>query len=197
MVLDVEPVADLLAVTVDGQRLAGEGIVDAQRDELFREVVGAVVVGAVGGERRQAVGVVVGADSFEQAEGADDVGLDEVFRAMDAAVDVRFGGEINDGARLVLGEQPGDKIEIADVALDEEVARVAAQGCEVLEIAGVGEHVEDEDGFIGLGQRVEDEVAADEASTAGDENSHIYSTVTDLARFRGLSTSVPLTSAAW
>ena len=33
---------------------------DAERDELFREMVGAVVVGAVGGEYRQAVGVVVG-----------------------------------------------------------------------------------------------------------------------------------------
>jgi hypothetical protein len=61
VVLDVEPVADLLAVAVDGQRLAGQGVVDDQRDELFREVVGTVVVGAVGGQHRQAVGVVVGA----------------------------------------------------------------------------------------------------------------------------------------
>ena len=29
---------------------------------------------------------------------------------------------------LVLGEQPGDQVDVADVALDEEVARVAAQG---------------------------------------------------------------------
>ena len=82
--------------------------------------------------------VPVGADSFEQAEGADDVGLDEVFRAVNAAVDVRFGGKIDDGARLVLGKQPGDEIEVADVALDEEVARVAIQGGEVFEIAGIG-----------------------------------------------------------
>jgi hypothetical protein len=31
VVLDVEPVADLLAVAVDGQRLAGQGVVDDQR----------------------------------------------------------------------------------------------------------------------------------------------------------------------
>ena len=61
MVFDIEPVADLLAVAVDGQRLAGQRVEDDQRDELFREVVGAVVVGAVGGEHRQAVGVVPGA----------------------------------------------------------------------------------------------------------------------------------------
>ena len=191
MVFHIEPVADLLTVAVDGQRLAGQGVVDAERDELFREVVGAVVVGAVGGEHRQAVGVVVGAhevvagglarrvrairfvamgfseggvvffqrtvdfvggdvenaeaglrigfkavpvgaNGFKQAEGADDIGLDEVFRAVNAAVDVRFGGEIDDGAGLMLSEEFGDEVEVADVALDEKMARVTLQGGEVL-----------------------------------------------------------------
>jgi hypothetical protein len=36
-------------------------------------------------------------------EGADDVGLDEIFGAMNAAVNVRFGRKINNGARLVFG----------------------------------------------------------------------------------------------
>jgi hypothetical protein len=56
----VQPVAHLLAVAVDRQRLAGQRIVDHQRDQLFREVVGTVVVRAVGGQHRQAVGVVIG-----------------------------------------------------------------------------------------------------------------------------------------
>ena len=60
MVFDVEPVADLLSIAVHRQGLAGERIDDHQRDELFREVIGAVVVAAVSGEHRQAVGVVVG-----------------------------------------------------------------------------------------------------------------------------------------
>jgi len=63
--------------------------------------------------------VPVDAHCFEQAEGADDVGLDEVFRTLDAAVDVRFGSEIDDGVRVVFGEQPGNAVEVADVALDE------------------------------------------------------------------------------
>ena len=71
--------------------------------------------------------VPVGAHGFEQAEGADDVGLDEVFRAVDAAVDVGFGGKIDDGAGLVLGKQLGDEVEVADVALDKDVARIALQ----------------------------------------------------------------------
>ena len=114
--------------------------------------------------------VPVGADRFEQAEGADDVGLNEVFGAVDAAVDVRFGGKIDDGARLVLGEQPGDEIEVADVALDEEVARVAVQGGEVLEVAGVGERVKVDDRLVGLAQPVEDKIAADKACPTRDED---------------------------
>ena len=89
---------------------------------------------------------------------------------MDAAVNVRFGGKIDDGAGLVLGEELGDEVEVADVALDEDMARVALQGGEVLEVAGVGQRVEIDDRLIGMGQPVEDEVAADEAGSAGDED---------------------------
>ena len=92
---------------------------------------------------------------------------------MDAAVDVRFGGKIDDGAGLVLGEQFGDEVEVADVALDEDVARITLQGGEVLEVAGVGQRVEVDDRFIRLRQPVEDEIAADEAGAAGDEN-HLH-----------------------
>ena len=61
MVFDVQPVADLLAVAIDRQGFAGQRVDNHQRDEFFREVVGPVVIGAVGGEHRQAVGVVPGA----------------------------------------------------------------------------------------------------------------------------------------
>ena len=61
---DKEPVAHILAVTVDRQFLPLEGVVDDQRNEFFREVVGAVVVGAVGNQGRQVIGVVVGADQM-------------------------------------------------------------------------------------------------------------------------------------
>jgi hypothetical protein len=190
---DVEPVADLLAVAVHGQRLAGQGVGDHQRDELLGEVVRAVVVGAVAGGDRQAVGVVPGAHEvvggglaggvravglvglgfgegrvvgaqravhlvgahmveaegglgfgvqahpvaaggFEEGEGAVDVGADEVARAVDAAVHVALGGEVDDGAGLVLGEQAVDEFAVADVAVHEDVAGVArarrgSRGC--------------------------------------------------------------------
>ena len=48
VVLDVEPVADVVAVAVDRQGLALQGVEDHQRDQLLGELVGAVVVRAVG-----------------------------------------------------------------------------------------------------------------------------------------------------
>ena len=61
MVFDVEPVADLHTVAIHRQRFARQRIDDHQWDEFFRKMVGAVVVAAIGGQHRQAVGVVPGA----------------------------------------------------------------------------------------------------------------------------------------
>ena len=231
VISDVEPVADLLTIAVDGQGFAGQRVMDDQGDELFREVVGAVVVGAVGGQHRQAVGMAVGTDQmvagglaggvwavgfvtvgfgeggvvlgegaidfvgrdmeetegvfglvseltvvgthrFKQAEGADDVGLDEVFGSVNAAVDLGFGREIDDSARLMFSEQLGDEIEVVDAAFDEGVAGIAFQRGEVFQIARVGQGIEVDDRFVRLRQPVEDKVTADEAGTAGHKNGH-------------------------
>lgn len=64
MVFDEQPVADLLAVAVNRQRLAGQGILDAEWYQFFREMVWAVIVRAIGGQNRQTVGVVVSADQM-------------------------------------------------------------------------------------------------------------------------------------
>src|SRR5690554_863398 len=61
VVFHVEPVADLVAFAVDRERFAVQGVEDHQRDELFREVVGAVVVAAICDQYRQAVGALPGA----------------------------------------------------------------------------------------------------------------------------------------
>jgi hypothetical protein len=61
VVLDIEPVADVQALPVDRDRLARERVQDDDGDQLFGEVEGAVVVGAVGHHHRQAVGFVPGA----------------------------------------------------------------------------------------------------------------------------------------
>ena len=225
MILDVQPVADLLAVAVHRQRLARERVDDHQRDQLLGKMIGAVVVGAVGGQHRQPVGVVVGAHQmvagglaggvravrfvamgfaerrivlrkravhfvggdmqkaesgffrirqtrpvaahrFEQIEGADDVGLDEIAGTVDGAIHMALRREVDYRARAVLCEQPAHQLRIADVALHEDVARVVLQRCEVFQIARVGQLVEIDDWFAALREPVQNKVGADEACTA-------------------------------
>ncbi|MNH14501.1 hypothetical protein D3C79_740940 [compost metagenome] len=48
----IEPVTDLVALAVDRQRLAIQGVEDHQRDQLLGEVAWAVVIGAVGDNGR-------------------------------------------------------------------------------------------------------------------------------------------------
>ncbi|MNE16218.1 hypothetical protein D3C80_1091570 [compost metagenome] len=61
VVFDEQPVTHLLAIAIHRQWLAGQGIEDHQRDQLFGEMVWAVVVRAVGDQHRQAVSTVPGA----------------------------------------------------------------------------------------------------------------------------------------
>jgi hypothetical protein len=61
VVLDIEPVAHILALAIDRQRLALERIEDDQRNELFGKMAGAEIVRAIGEQHRQAVGVMPGA----------------------------------------------------------------------------------------------------------------------------------------
>lgn len=60
MILHIEPVTDLLSIPVDGEGLAGEGVVNDKGDQLLWKVVGAVVIRAIGRQDRQAIGVMIG-----------------------------------------------------------------------------------------------------------------------------------------
>ncbi len=62
VILDVEPVSHILAPAVHRQRASVADIVDEQRNQLFRKLVGTVIVGAVGDNDRHAVGVMIGTD---------------------------------------------------------------------------------------------------------------------------------------
>ena len=62
MILYIQPVPDLLAVAVNGQRLAAQSVQDHQRHEFLRKLVGAIVVGTIRYGDRQTIRVSVGAD---------------------------------------------------------------------------------------------------------------------------------------
>ena len=105
---------------------------------------------------------------------AEDVGADEVLRAADGAVDVRLGGEVDDGVGAA--QRLADDGGVADVAVHEGVAGVVLDVAQVLEVAGVGELVEVHDlDVVVPGEHVAHEVGADEPGAAGDHESHAVS----------------------
>ena len=78
---------------------------------------------------------------------------------------MRLGGEVDD--RLAAGGGLGDRVGIADVALEE----LDVGALEVGAIAGVGQLVEDDDVLARCGETLR-EMRADEAGAAGDEHAH-------------------------
>jgi hypothetical protein len=75
------------------------------------------------------------------------------------------------GVDRVVGEELRDERGVADVAVGENVARVAGEVGEVRRVAGVGEGVEVDElcerGAL-FGEALADEIGADEAAAAGD-----------------------------
>ena len=61
VVFDIEPVAHIAAIAIDRQRLTRQRVQNNHRNELFREVIGAVIVGAIGQQDRQPIGLPPGA----------------------------------------------------------------------------------------------------------------------------------------
>lgn len=58
MVLDVEPIPHILPFPIDGKGLFVAYVVDEQRDEFLGELVGSIVVGAVGDDDGHPIGVM-------------------------------------------------------------------------------------------------------------------------------------------
>src|SRR5208337_1586968 len=112
----------------------------------------------------------IGTCFFEQVEGAVDVGADEIVGAVDGAVNVALGGEVNDGAGLSAPQQAAHKIAIDDVALLEAIARMGFDGTQVVEIARVCQLIEIQDARGFGGNPLENEIRANESSAAGDQD---------------------------
>ena len=114
----------------------------------------------------------VGPSRFKDIVRADDVGLQEVGRPVDGAVDVAFGRQVHHGVGLVPLEHARHRGSVADVDTLERVAVIPLHRCERLEITRVRELV-DGDHVVA---EVEDEVAndggANESSTSGNEDPH-------------------------
>ena len=64
VILDIEPVAHVLTLTINGKRLAMADIVDKQRNQLLRELIRAVVIRAVRHDDRHTISIVISADKM-------------------------------------------------------------------------------------------------------------------------------------
>ena len=78
------------------------------------------------------------AHRLQQAHGAHHVGLNEVFGAVDGAVDMAFCRKVEHRSGLVLRQQTRHQLGVANVALHKHMARVVGQSRQVFQIARVG-----------------------------------------------------------
>ena len=114
--------------------------------------------------------VPCGTRAVEHVNRAHHIGVGEDARVGDGAVHVRLGREIDDVVRVVLLEQRGDALGIANVDLLERIARVILDISKVLQVASVSQDVDidDADVIVSL-EHIQNEVGTDETSTAGYE----------------------------
>ena len=83
---------------------------------------------------------------------------------------MRLGREVDDGTGLVFGKQAIEQRAVADVALHENVRRIALERRQRLEIACVSQLVEIDHRLAVCSEPVEYEICADEASAAGNQD---------------------------
>ena len=81
---------------------------------------------------------------IEQHARPDHVGVDEILRRIDAAIDMRFGREIDDGVELLLGHERVHLVGIGDVGLEKFVALAMFldHAVEIGEISRVGQDID-------------------------------------------------------
>ena len=102
---------------------------------------------------------------LEQHEGAEDVGLDELARRVDRAVDVGLRGEVDD--RIAALDRGRHGVAVGDVAHGQ-LNPVRGQALEVLAAARVGQLVEHANGVLRVRIEAPSNVCgADEAGATG------------------------------
>ena len=111
----------------------------------------------------------VGPCGIEHLEGPEHVRLDEGLGALDRAVHVAFGCQVQDCAGAVGSEDLLDRRAIGDVGLHEVEALVLGAIREALEVSRVGELVDHDHPGLALREGQAHEVAADEARASRDQ----------------------------
>ena len=115
------------------------------------------------------------AGAAKQHARADDVGVDEILRGIDAPIDVRFGREIDNGVELFLVQEGVHLVGIGDIRLEKfvAVAMFLDDAVEIGPISGVGEGINicDVRRLVML-QNVTNKVTPDEPTAARHQYAH-------------------------
>ena len=115
------------------------------------------------------------AGTIEQHTGANHIGVNEILRRINAAIDVRFGGEINDGVKLVLRHELIHLVGVGNISLKEfiAVAVLLRHALEIGKVARVSQRIDIRDvGRLVMSQNVANKVAAYETTAARHQNAH-------------------------
>lgn len=107
VVFDVQPVADVFAFAIDGDRFSSQAFENHDRDQFFRELIRAVVVAAVGDHDGQTVCVLPSSGKVVRgrfAGGVRRMGIvrrrfTEQSRLAEAAVDL-VGGDVQEAEAI-------------------------------------------------------------------------------------------------
>src|SRR4051794_24725626 len=124
---------------------------------------------------------VVGASRFQEGHDADHVRPGKCRRVEQRAIDVRFGGKVDDRVDI-LRDLP-DQIGIGNVALNEAESSIIAHVVQIRWVTRISQQVETEHLVIRLlAEYVSHVGGTDESSGAGDQNTHAHSPPPTLAR---------------
>jgi hypothetical protein len=85
-----------------------------------------------------------------------------------------FGGEVYDRPRFVLIEEFLKGTAVGDIALDESVPVIVRHTVEIVEIAGVSQLIEIQDGRRPFPHFLQDKVRSDKSCATSDENSILH-----------------------
>jgi hypothetical protein len=88
-----------------------------------------------------------------------------------------LGGKVDHGVHGIVREQAAHQVPVADIALDEDMAGIARQGGQGVQIAGVGQLVQVDDLDVRLPQQEVDKIAPDEAGATGNQDGFHHSHV--------------------
>ena len=110
------------------------------------------------------------AGNLEELEGTNDIGADELPRAVDRAIDMAFGGKIHHRRRLGLLKELADIVAFSNISLDKTVTGALSNIGQALETTSIGQLIENNDLRLGMVEDVANEVGTDEAGPSGDDH---------------------------